>query len=132
MDRVKIYHLPENFKADQRGWVMFPFQAKLDGRPTIDLFTYHLARSEPGAVRGNHYHPNVGEWLHVFGGECTLYYEEDGGVKSAVIDREDTLVYIPAGNSHAAVNTSDGPVYLWAFRKNPISRMKAFPGPWFD
>ncbi len=117
MNHVQIIPLPEGLKTDGRGWVLFPFQNIPGPAPQADLWTLHVVRSEPGAIRGNHYHPGSAEWLHIFGGRATFHWEEDGQVRSRVIDRDDVLIFIPPGISHAVTNDSDRAVYLWAFRE---------------
>lgn len=117
MDRVKIFVLPKQFHSDRRGWVFVPFQADLDPPPSgMDLSSLHTVRTEPGAVRGNHYHPDAAEYLHVFGGTCTFHWEEDGRVLSEVLDGDDRLIFVPAGTAHALENTGSGPVWLVALR----------------
>lgn len=119
MDRLKIFSLPGQLKADPRGWVFFPFQADPGPAPGgCDPSSLHIVQSLPGAVRGNHYHPTAAEWLYVFGGPTALYWKEDGRLHSKVLDGDDRLVYIPAGVTHTVVNTGAGPVYLVSFRES--------------
>lgn len=118
MPKVKIYRHSEQMKTDQRGWAFFPFQAGPDVRPPCDTESLHLVMSEPGAVRGNHFHHHSAEWFCVFGGRAELYYEEEGIVQTVLVDRDDLVIHIPAGVPHAVKNIGTTPVYLLAFREN--------------
>ena len=130
MDRVRIFDLEQKTHTDPRGWVLFPFQAGLDRRPKgCDPASLHAARTEPGRIRGNHRHPDSAEWLHVFGGCSTLYWEEDGQVRAAVLEKEYYLIYIPAGVAHAIKNTGATPSWLIAFREGPSRSLHTLDAP---
>lgn len=118
MNRLKIYYLNDELKSDDRGWAFFPFQALRENvSPSCNLESLHVVKTEPGAVRGNHYHPHSTEWLHIYGGACTLFWEENGGVRSEELHGDGCLVRIPAGIAHSLKNTGDKPIYLVAFRE---------------
>jgi dTDP-4-dehydrorhamnose 3,5-epimerase-like enzyme len=77
----------------------------------------HLASTEPGAVRGNHYHLRRREAIVVLPGvKWSLYWNEGEG--SAVQQRmfdgtAAVLVLVPPAASHALRNDDDGADTLW-------------------
>ena len=129
MPKVKIYRHSEQMKQDRRGWAFFPFQAGPDVRPPCETESLHLVMSEPGAIRGNHFHDHSAEWFCVFGGQGELYYEEDGLVQTARLDRDDLVIYIPPGVPHAVKNIGSTPLFLLAFRENAKGDPHTKPHP---
>jgi UDP-2-acetamido-2,6-beta-L-arabino-hexul-4-ose reductase len=129
LPKVKIYRHTEQMKQDPRGWAFFPFQAGPDIRPPCDTESLHLVMSQPGAVRGNHYHEHSAEWFCVFGGRAELYYEENGVVRTEPLDRDDLVVYIPPGVPHTIKNIGSTPVYLLAFREKTAENPHTKPYP---
>ncbi|MFH1090575.1 MAG: cupin domain-containing protein [Pseudomonadota bacterium] len=122
MNQVRIFTETGSFHTDERGWAFFPFGRDLGPGPSgLDLRSLHVVKTEPGAVRGNHLHPAAAEWLHIFGGEYTLYYEEQGQIRSTVLNREDQVIFLPPGTPHAVKNTGPGPIFLVAFREEPAA-----------
>ena len=103
----------------------FPFDRLPVNNPVnIELESLHLVMSLPGMVRGNHIHPETGEWICVFGGPARFFWEDEGQVRSRDLDDETTLIHIPAGVGHALRNNGDKPNFLIAFRKkNPAVRI---------
>ncbi len=79
----------------------------------------HAASLEPGACRGNHFHPKSTEWLVVFGGPAVLAWREHGSrvVEQIPLEGEGPWLFeIPAGVEHAVRNRSDRRIYLVALR----------------
>jgi len=78
----------------------------------------HLASLEPGAVRGNHRHPNVTEWLLVFGAPATVAWRAPDGAEEQVGAGAEgpVLVELPPGTPHALRGEGPGTAYLlsWA------------------
>jgi len=78
----------------------------------------HVVSVAPGAVRGNHRHPNVTEWMLVFGAPFTLAWRGDeGGVERLTRGGEEAvLVEIPPGVVHTVRCDGPGTAYLvsWA------------------
>ncbi|MDY6850805.1 MAG: cupin domain-containing protein [Thermodesulfobacteriota bacterium] len=118
MNRVKIFALNDQFNPGDRGWAFFPFQAGLGLSPAgCDLVSLHMVKTRPGARRGNHRHPESAEWLYVYGGNASFYWQEEAKVKEALLNKGAHAVYIPADTAHAIKNTGTGPFYLTAFRE---------------
>lgn len=79
----------------------------------------HAVSLEPGACRGNHFHPGSREWLLVFGGPAVLAWREKGcaGVEQISIEGNGPRLFeIPAGVEHALQNRSERRIYLVALR----------------
>jgi len=118
VNQVKIFALNNQFNPDRRGWAFFPFQADLGLSPAgCDLVSLHMVKTRPGAVRGNHRHPESAEWLYVYGGKASFFWQEETKVKEAVLDKGAHAVYIPADTAHAIKNKGPGLFYLTAFRE---------------
>jgi oxalate decarboxylase/phosphoglucose isomerase-like protein (cupin superfamily) len=76
----------------------------------------HLASLAPGAIRGDHVHPDAAEYVLVWGGKAEVAWEEDGGiVRQAVSDDELVVFEVPPGVAHAVTNTGETTVYLAAY-----------------
>ncbi len=78
----------------------------------------HVVSLEPGAVRGNHRHPNVIEWLLVLGAPVTVAWRDlDGAEKRLRVEGDEpVLLELPPGTPHAVRGEGPGPGYLvsWA------------------
>ena len=117
MAQVQFIQAEEAFNQTVRGWVFFPFQAEVVPFNLVDGTTFHIVKTEPGEIRGNHLHPGVEEYLHVFGGRSVFHWRDDEGrKKSRELDNDYTIIRIPAGTPHALSNPGPGPVFLVAFR----------------
>ena len=96
---------------DERGWVAEPLGAgHLPAQRNV-----HVVVSRPGAVRGNHYHPEGTEILTVAG--PALVRTREAGVVSdtPVPDGACYRFTIPPGVTHAVRNTGEAPAVLIAF-----------------
>ena len=121
MGVLKIYKPTDQFFSDERGWAFFPFQGDLASIPAgIDLTSFHVVKTEPGHVRGNHFHPETAEWLHVFGQAFELFWQEDGENKSETFYEENLIIFIPPNIPHAVKNIGSGPMYVAAFREKSV------------
>lgn len=102
---------------DHRGWVINPVRdSGLTGSAPGSL---HLVSLEPGAVRGNHAHPEALEWLVVMNGPAKVSWrnEPEGPLETIVTGESGpALLEIDAGCPHAVMNISSGTVYLLSFR----------------
>lgn len=97
---------------DDRGSVFEPLDAEhIAGQRNI-----HVVVTEPGCVRGNHYHLRGTEVLTVQG--PALVRLRDGQVvrDSVIPDGTVTRFIIPPGVAHAIQNTGSRPNLLVAFR----------------
>ncbi len=112
MQKVKRHVLEQS--SDERGWVANPIVEGPGGAP---LGHVHIASLAPGAVRGNHVHPDAAEYVLVWGGEAEVTWEHaDGGLASEKVTGEELVVFeIPPGIAHAVTNTGSAEVYLIAY-----------------
>ena len=104
------------FYEDQRGFGLFLVQALADLDLEVDPRSFHVVKTEPGRVRGNHLHPTKHEILFLFGGPNELIWQEPGGpVQRKMITDEKTLIVVPPGVAHAVVNPGPSVTYLAAW-----------------
>ena len=96
---------------DARGCVFEPIGADLIPAQK----NVHLALTEPGAVRGNHYHRHSDE-IAIVAGPALIRFREEGAVREAEVPEDEIHRFtIPAGVSHAFKNTGSKTMVLVAF-----------------
>ena len=107
--RATFERLP--VKADARGFVYEPARAdELAGQQNV-----HVVYSEPGAIRGNHFHRRGSEILTVVG-PALVRVREDGEPKDVVVAEGEVLrCHFPPLVSHAIRNTGTRTNVLVAF-----------------
>ena len=101
--------------GDARGWGMNPWRDS--GLEATAGHSCHVVSIEPGAVRGNHLHPDSDEWMVIFGAPCTVaaglpgdechHFRYEGG--------EPAMLHVPAGEAHALRGEGPGTTFLVAF-----------------
>ena len=102
-------------RQDHRGFVFEP----LTGGQLKDQKNTHLVLTEPGCVRGNHYHSRATETLALFG-SWLVRYRETGSIKELRFgEREAARITIPPGIAHAFQNTGKWPAILIVFSTLP-------------
>ena len=106
---VKIDQLAVN--SDKRGAVFEP----LDAGMILDQRNTHVVISQPGVIRGNHYHLNGTEIIAVMGPALVRIREDQQLSDIEVPDREVYRFILPPGVAHAIKNTSDRLNVLAAF-----------------
>lgn len=107
---VKIERLRTH--QDARGWVVEPMAPN----ELADQRNVHLALTQPGAVRGNHFHRQTTEYLTVVG-PALVRLREGGAVRDVEVRRDEILrLEIPPGISHAVRNTGDQASVLISFQ----------------
>jgi len=101
--------------ADRRGWVMEPInEQQLAGQRNT-----HVALTEPGAIRGNHFHRHSTE-IFVITGPGLVRWREDGVGREVQVPAEAAMRFtVPPGIPHAMKNTGDRPMLLVAFSTAP-------------
>jgi dTDP-4-dehydrorhamnose 3,5-epimerase-like enzyme len=100
---------------DSRGQVFEPLAG--DMAHAARWPNFHVATMEPGAVRGNHRHPQGTELIVLFGSDGSLVYEEGAARRKLSFDRGSALaVLIPPGVAHAIQNTGEGVLVLLCFQ----------------
>jgi dTDP-4-dehydrorhamnose 3,5-epimerase-like enzyme len=96
---------------DSRGFVFEPIAPS--GLPRQK--NVHVVISEPGVVRGNHYHMR-GEETLVAKGPALVCFRENGILKEVHIHIRDAYRFVfPPGVPHAVKNLSEGSNVLLAF-----------------
>ena len=97
--------------ADTRGWVIEPIgEHQLSTQRNT-----HVALTEPGAIRGNHFHQHSTE-VFVITGPGLVRWRENDLVREVQVPDEQTMRFtIPPGISHAMKNTGPQPMLLVAF-----------------
>lgn len=96
---------------DQRGVVFEPLdEARLATQRNV-----HVVLTEPGCIRGNHYHRKGTEVITVYG-PALVRLREDAELEERIVAEGQALRFtIPPGISHAVKNTGDRPNLLIAF-----------------
>lgn len=113
--QVETYPIEECRHCDERGWVLFPWEKR---NADIDPGTIHIVQSQPGATRGNHYHPRVAEWLCPLEGEGLLIWKTPSGeLQELHLEAQSRCVRILPGTAHAVVNPGPGTLVLIAARE---------------
>ena len=100
-----------NLHSDNRGFVFEPI--------TADSLKHqrnaHVVISQPGAVRGNHYHLNGAEVITVMGAAVVRIEENNQMQDIEIPENKAYQFHIPPKVPHAIKNTGDQPNILIAF-----------------
>lgn len=108
---MKVTIEPIEMRTDGRGFVFEPLTA---GQLAAHKNS-HVVLTEPGCVRGNHYHRRGTEVL-VIVGPSQIRWREDEITKEFLLgEREAVRMTIPPGIAHAFKNTGNRPAILVAF-----------------
>jgi dTDP-4-dehydrorhamnose 3,5-epimerase-like enzyme len=97
---------------DNRGSVFEP----LDPERLPSQRNVHVVVTEPGRVRGNHYHTRATEVLTVQGPALVRVRDEQGVQDTLIPEGAVTRFTIPPGMAHAIQNLGTRPTLLVAFR----------------
>jgi dTDP-4-dehydrorhamnose 3,5-epimerase-like enzyme len=112
-----VQRIPRSAREDVRGWLLKVLDGHEDHlRP--DVGECYLTWSEPGQIRGNHFHPVTSEWFTVIQGRATLTLcdPETGERASMELDAsEPVTVYVPAGLAHVLCTDTDSRTLLVAY-----------------
>lgn len=102
-------------RSDARGWVFEP----LDSGALAGFRNVHAVMSEPGAVRGNHWHERGREVLAVIG-PARIRVEEAGERRDHDVPAGEVWQFtFPPGLPHAIQNTGDRPIFMVGFNTEP-------------
>ena len=105
---------------DSRGFVFEPAGPNL----LPSQRNVHVAITEPGAIRGNHYH-EFGVEIAIVIGPALVRFREDGELRDALVPAGEAHRFtIPPGVGHAFQNTGDQPLLLVAFSTNVFDPAK--------
>ena len=106
------------FFSDARGWVIEPIaEGLLSAQRNV-----HVVLTEPGGIRGNHYHERSTEVFVVMGPGLVRFREADGLRDVRVPEGEALRFTIPPGTPHAIYNPGTKPMLLMAFNSLPHDR----------
>lgn len=101
--------------ADARGWVIEPVDETLLARQR----NVHVVWTEPGAVRGNHYHRHATEVM-LATGPALVRWREAGETREIMLAAgEASRFTFPPGVPHASKNTGPRPQILVSFSTHP-------------
>lgn len=116
---MRIVEWGDGLWGDARGWGTNPWRGS--GIDPSGPLSCHVVSIEPGAVRGNHLHPDAEEWMLLFGAPCVVAGRGDSGaVETLRVDGpRPTLVHFSAGEAHAVRGEGPGTTYLVAFNDDP-------------
>lgn len=118
MPQATIEELP--FPSDPRGFVIEP----LDAERLPEQRNVHVVWSEPGAIRGNHYHEH-GTEVSVVMGPALVRLREDGMIRDVTVpDGAAYRLMLPPRVSHAFQNTGTKPTLIMAFNTAVFDRVK--------
>lgn len=100
---------------DLRGLVFEPLNAlELAAQRNV-----HVVLTEPGAIRGNHYHEQAAEWLTVLG-PGLVRVREAGALRDFEVPAGEVWrFFFPPGLPHAIQNTGATPQLLVSFTTQP-------------
>jgi UDP-2-acetamido-2,6-beta-L-arabino-hexul-4-ose reductase len=100
-----------SFPADARGWVCEPIGLdELRAQKNV-----HVALTQPGAIRGNHYHQQSTEIIVVFGPALVRLREDQAPRDVRIPEGAAYRFTLPPGVAHAFQNTGAAPMLLCAF-----------------
>ena len=110
-------------KEDERGFVIRPFE----GKELHSIHNIHLVSLNPGAVRGNHFHPTQREYILVLGTHVKLVMVDnltDTRSEKIIDEKGSSLVMIPPKVAHAIKNLSNETIYLLCYTDKPFTTEK--------
>ncbi|MGI8739778.1 MAG: cupin domain-containing protein [Gammaproteobacteria bacterium] len=111
IERLKLH-------SDPRGIVFDP----LPGDDLPAQRNVHMVLTEPGAIRGNHYHTRGTEVLAGAGPLLIRLRDGDARMELQIAADEAIRVTIPAGVAHAIMNTGDKPSAIVSFSTESYDR----------
>ncbi len=98
-------------KIDSRGCIFEP----LDPADISNQRNVHIVLTQPGCVRGNHYHKRGAEVITVFGSTLVRFRDQHSIQDVAVSENQAIRFVIPQGVSHAFKNTGSQTTVMVAF-----------------
>ena len=108
---MDVHWEPVTVKRDQRGWVFEP----LNEDHFINQKNAHIVLTEPGAIRGNHYHQQGTEIIAVYGQALARFRQGNQIEDVQIPDNQAYRFTFPPGIPHAIQNTGLKPNILIAF-----------------
>lgn len=130
MSRLEeVQHIPRATRQDARGWLLKILDGREDHLRT-EVGECYVTWSEPGQIRGNHYHPVTSEWFTVIQGraQLTVCDPEAGDRATMELDAsEPVTVYVPAGLAHVWCTGADSGTLLIAYADHPYDPADTVP-----
>jgi dTDP-4-dehydrorhamnose 3,5-epimerase-like enzyme len=100
---------------DQRGYVYEP----LDAAGLSEQRNVHVVITEPGHIRGNHFHP-TGTEVTAVSGPARVRFKDGERIETHDVPNGETWRFtFPAGVIHAFQNTGTGPQVIVSFNSLP-------------
>lgn len=68
---------------------------------------FFVSKSQPGVVRGNHYHTHKSEWFYVIQGTCEIIVEDMNTKKRETVtirSEDENIFHMEPGKAHAFKN----------------------------
>jgi dTDP-4-dehydrorhamnose 3,5-epimerase-like enzyme len=130
MSRLEaMRRIPRTTRRDDRGWLLKVLNGHEDHLRS-DVGECYVTWSEPGQIRGNHYHPVTSEWFTVILGRArlTLCDPETGERASMELDgSEPVTVFVPAGLAHVLRTHDDLSALLVVYADHPYDPADTVP-----
>jgi dTDP-4-dehydrorhamnose 3,5-epimerase-like enzyme len=108
---MTVHWEPVTIHKDQRGWVFEP----LNEDHFINQKNAHVVLTEPGAIRGNHYHQHGTEIIAICG-PALVRFRDDNQIEDVQIPADEAYRFsFPPGIAHTIQNTGNKPNITIAF-----------------
>jgi UDP-2-acetamido-2,6-beta-L-arabino-hexul-4-ose reductase len=108
---MKVIIKQIELKKDDRGCIFEP----LDPANIFLQRNIHVVLTQPGCVRGNHYHKHGTEVITVFGSTLVRFHDQQTIKDVTVSENQAVRFDIPQGVSHAFKNTGSKTTVMIAF-----------------
>lgn len=99
--------------SDNRGYLV----ENTDKTIVCDSQHFFISKSNPGVIRGNHYHKRKNEWFYLIQGKCKLITKNvKSGIKKSIIieEKNDIAVNIKPFVAHAFINIGNKEMVIFA------------------
>ena len=117
---MKVQVTPLAPHRDPRGSVWEP----IGGGELPAQQNCHIVITQPGGIRGNHYH-KIGTEIATQAGPALVRYRDETGTHSIEISEDEVLCFtFPPGCPHAMLNNGSRPNVLSAFNTRPFDPEK--------
>ncbi len=114
---LRFIDIEDASRVDERGWSINPLT--IAGREDMPPGDLHVVSLAPGAVRGNHVHPEAREWIVLCGGEHLVCWKPDPAgdeVREKRLDGNKPFMFeVAPGIPHAVKNVSNAVTHLLSF-----------------
>lgn len=90
----------------------------IDPEIVANIKHFFISKSQPGIIRGNHYHTRKQEWFYIVEGRAKIVIEdiETKHREEIEIDADEgRILFIPSNKAHAMQNISNRELIILAF-----------------